>query len=407
MRGVFITSAALLLALGLSACGTSPKAYTEATPLTPVQTRQTVETLWVVPAGGVPEDAHAQLPLSVVDGRIYLADGRGEVSVLSADTGEVIWSRELGDALDAGPGVGAGMIFVATREAEVVALDQKDGAERWRVRISSEMLAQPKVAGKLLIVQTVDGKLSALDVDSGKRVWSHSRSIPKLTLRGSSTPLLMGERVVAGFADGKLVALDIKTGELLWETTVGESRGRNDLERLVDIDGLFESVDGVIYAASYQGRVVALSAEDGGTIWARKMSSYTGLAVGGKQIFISDVEGNVWALDANTGATLWRQKNLRGRELSAPAVLGDDVIVADYDGYVHWLSDEDGEFVARQSLDELWGRFRMVWDSDEDAEEPHRSVTVPPVVSHQVLYLRDNVGALAAFQLPATAPATH
>ncbi len=407
MRGLLLVSAALLVTLGLSACGTSPKEYTEATPLTPVQTRQAVETLWAVPVGGVPEDSHAQLPLSVMDGRIYLADGRGEVSVLNADTGKVIWSRELDDALDAGPGVGAGMIFVATREAEVVALDQKDGAERWRARVSSEMLAQPKVAGKLLIVQTIDGKLSALDVDSGQRVWSHSRSIPKLTLRGSSTPLLMGERVVAGFADGKLVALDIKTGELLWETAVAVSRGRNDLERLVDIDGLFESVDGVIYVTSYQGRVAALSTEDGSTIWARKMSSYTGLVVGDKQIFVSDVEGNVWALDANTGATLWRQKNLRGRELSAPAVLGDNVIVADYDGYIHWLSEEDGEFVARQNLSQVWGRFQVDWGSDEDVEEPHRSVTTPPLVANRILYVRDNVGELAAFRLAATASATN
>jgi len=352
----------------------------------------------------VPEDAHAQLPPRVVGDRIYLASGQGEVRVLKRETGEQVWSRELDDKLSTGPGVGAGMVLVGTREAEVIALDANDGSERWRGRVSSEMLARPVVAGKRLIVQTTDGKLAALDMADGRQLWIHSRSIPKLTLRGSSTPLVLGRRVVAGFADGKLVALDIDTGDVQWEATVAVSRGRNDLERLVDIDGLFAADNGVIYVTSYQGRVAALSADDGSTIWAREMSSYTGLALGTRQVFVSDADGNIWALDANTGATLWRQDRLRGREPSAPAVIDGAVVVADYDGYVHWLSVEDGEFIARQSLGRLWDRFQVNWGSDEPDEEPHRSVSAPPLVSGQTLYIRDNVGALAALRVGPSAP---
>ena len=265
-------------------------------------------------------------------------------------------------------------------------------------KISAEMLASPIVVDDQLIVQTIDGKVSVYNTQTGKMVWTYGRAIPKLTLRGTSTPVVMGEKILAGFSDGRLVGLDLATGALLWETTIAVPHGRTDLERLVDIDGLFQAADDIVYVSSFQGRVAAISVADGSILWARDMSSYTGLAMGKDQIFITDAESKVWALDGKTGATLWRQDKLSGRELSTPAVLGDTVVVADYDGYVHWLSREDGQFLARQNLEVTWEKLRYVWD-DEDPEERYRSVSVLPLAVADMLYVRDNIGALTAFQL--------
>jgi len=255
------------------------------------------------------------------------------------------------------------------------------------------------VAGDLLVVQTIDGKISVYKTTTGKKLWSYGRSIPKLTLRGTSMPLVVNETVLAGFSDGRLLSLSLDTGELLWETTIAVPHGRTDLERLVDIDGLFRAADGVVYVSSYQGRVVAASIESGNVLWARDMSSYTGLTVSEEQIFITDATSRVWALDGRTGATLWRQDSLMGRELSVPVVQGSTVVVADYDGFVHWLSRDDGDFVARKNLDKVWSTMRYVWDSDETADKVYRSVSVSPLVAADTLYVRDNVGALAAFIL--------
>jgi outer membrane protein assembly factor BamB len=261
------------------------------------------------------------------------------------------------------------------------------------------MLSPPVVAGDLLVVQTIDGKVATYKTATGKKMWTYERSIPKLTLRGTSAPLVVGESVFAGFSDGRLLSLSLATGELLWETTVAVPHGRTDLERLVDIDGLFSAADGTVYVSSYQGRVAAISAADGNVLWARDMSSYTGLTVSGNHIFITDAGSRVWALDKRTGATLWRQDSLFGRELSAPVVQGNTVVVADFDGYVHWLSQDDGEIVARQSLDHVWSEVRYLWDDEELDDEAHRSVTVSPMVADGTLYVRDNLGALTAFAL--------
>jgi outer membrane protein assembly factor BamB len=389
----------------LVACGTSPKDYSDAAKLTPIDSRLAVQLHWLAPTGDRPDFAHAQLPPAVSADGVYYANARGEVVALAANNGETRWQVGLDDAITGGPGAGAGKVVVATREAQIIALSQQDGSELWRSRVSSEVLAKPLVDDDLVIVQTIDGKIAALATDSGKRVWSYSRNTPALTLRGTSVPLRLGDRILAGFADGKLVSLNRSTGELQWEVSIGVPTGRTDLERLVDIDGLFQANSDTVYVSSYQGRIAAIAVRNGETLWAREMSSFTGLTVSGGQVFITDAESHVWALDGRTGATLWRQDNLLGRELSTPAVQGDAVVVADYDGFVHWLSKEDGQFVARRDLGKLWQRSRFVWYDDEEEELPHRSISVAPLVTADSLIVRDNIGALAVFRLaPAANP---
>lgn len=51
-----------------------------------------------------------------------------------------------------------------------------------------------------------------------------------------------------------------------------------------------------------------------------------------------------------TGANAWRQEKLLNRDLSAPLALRRAVVVGDYAGYVHFLSPEDGAFLARVPL---------------------------------------------------------
>lgn len=395
--------AAIFLVVLLAACGSAPKDYSSAKELTPIDTKLTVVPLWIKKTGEVPVYAHAQLPPVAEGNKLYIASINGDVSLLDMENGNLLWSVSLDENLTSGLGVGKNLIFVGSRNAEIVALDKNTGVERWRVSVTSEVLASPLVSGHTLFVQSIDGKMTALDTASGKLIWSYSHDIPKLTLRGTATPILEGNQIIAGFANGKLVSLNTKTGELNWQVAITVPRGRTDLERLSDIDGLFQSSNGSVYVASYQGRVASVSIVDGTIQWARKMSSYYGLTVTANQIFISDTKGQVWSLDARTGATLWRQDNLTGRHISSPVVMNDAVIVADFEGYMHWLSVDDGQIVARQNMDDVWNEAREpdfgVFSDEVESEGFPRLVTVSPYVMNNILYVRDNTGAFAAFQV--------
>lgn len=399
MRSIFV----IIIMIVLVACGSSPKDYSSAVELKPIDTRLKVAPLWVKKTGKVPVYSHAQLPSAVKGNKLYVANVDGDVSLMDAGGGEILWSISLNEDLTSGPGIGESSIFIGSRNAEVIALDKNTGSEHWRVSVTSEMLATPLVVGRSLFVQTIDGKIVALDTASGKFIWSYSQDIPKLTLRGTASPINDGNQIIAGFADGNLVSLNAQTGEVNWKTAITVPRGRTDLERLADIDGLFQVSNGNIYVTSYQGRVASVSVTDGTIQWARKMSSYTGLAVSAGHIYISDTEGQVWSLDARTGATLWRQNNLAGREISKPVVMENAVVVADYDGYVHWLSLDDGQFIARQSMSESWNEahepdYGFFSEEMENGMFP-RLVTVSPFASNNTLYVRDNTGAFAAFQV--------
>ena len=53
------------------------------------------------------------------------------------------------------------------------------------------------------------------------------------------------------------------------------------------------------------------------------------------------------ALDYTTGKTFWRQAALKNRQLTAPLPMGSLVAVGDVEGYVHFLSREDGALASR------------------------------------------------------------
>ena len=389
------------LAFLMLACSSSVKNYDDATALTKVKPVVAVKSVWIKDVGHLSQRQHAQLPPVVVGEVLYYANTDGQVGALGVEHGDNHWRVSLDEVITGGPGAGQGLVVVGTREAEILALEQGSGVLRWRTRVSGEMLAAPTLHEGLVIIQTIDGKVLALDAANGKQIWSYSHSIPALTLRGSSTPLVMGEQVFAGFADGKLVSLERKTGKLQWATTIATPKGRTDLERLVDIDGVFAVAADTLYVTTYQGNIAALATVSGETLWSREFSSFTGVILGDKQIFLSDAEGRVWALDTRSGGTLWRQDKLLGREPTLPVVMDGMLAVGDFDGYVHWLSVSDGQILARQSLEYLWRKANLMLPEVSHSRLKWRSVTTSPLAAGKRLYVRDNLGVLAAFELGA------
>jgi outer membrane protein assembly factor BamB len=176
------------------------------------------------------------------------------------------------------------------------------------------------------------------------------RTEPSLSLRGTSSPIIGAGMVLSGFASGKIVALEIGSGRLLWERTVAHPSGSSEIERLVDVDSTPLVVGRVLYAASFQGNIVAIDMRTGRTLWSRDVSTYTGMDADRQNIYLTDESGNVLAVDQRTGTSLWRQDKLRARLLNAPTLVAEYVAVGDLAGYVHWLLKDTGQFAARMRV---------------------------------------------------------
>jgi outer membrane protein assembly factor BamB len=336
-----------------------------------------LQTLWEASVGEGTDEQRLKLVPSVYLGRVYVADAEGIVEALDADSGNRLWQVETELPLSGGPGTGDGLVLVGSNDGDLVALDADTGNERWRTRLSSEVLSVPKAGSGVAVVHTMDGTLFGLDSATGENIWRYDLKVPVLTLRGSNSPVINGSTVICGFANGKLAALDLATGVLQWEATISVASGRSELERMVDIDGELALQDNVVYVTTFQGSLAAVTAATGVVLWRRDMSSHAGASADAMQVYVSDTEDQVWAVDPRNGAALWKQKRLHARRLSTPAVLGEYVLVGDFEGYVHWLSRSDGRMVARVRV----------------GSDP---IATAPVVVNGVAYIYGDGGDLAA-----------
>ncbi|TCK17482.1 Beta-barrel assembly machine subunit BamB [Thiogranum longum] len=311
----------------------------------------TLRSLWSRDTGVGTDGQRVKLVPAIFGERVYTADRRGRVSAYLLEDGEPVWRKKINVPVSAGPGVDEGLVLVGTSDARVLALDTETGEQLWTAPVSSEVLSVPRVYEGVVVVQTVDGNLTGVDAESGKRIWIHDRTVPVLSLRGTSTPLVEGGLLMAGFANGKLVALDVRTGRQLWEAAVAVPSGRSELQRMVDVDADPVVRDGVLYVASFQGQLAAVSLQNGRLLWSREMSAYAGIAVDYQQVYVTDELSNVWALDRRTGASLWKNSDLQRRFLTGPVVVGGYIAVGDFEGYIHLLSRIDGALAGRERVE--------------------------------------------------------
>ena len=371
-------AATLTLALALVACD-KDKDIEPPAKLVDFDAKLAIERVWSASLGGKDRALRLALAPVAADGRVYAAGGQGQVAAFDARSGRSLWRTELKVGLSGGPGAGAGLVVVGSSDGQLFALEAASGARRWATRLSGEVLTAPVIAAQAVIVRTVDGRVRALAPDTGKEIWSNEQPVPRLTLRGTSRPVIAGDAVVCGFDNGKVAAYGVATGDTLWEAAVSPPHGRTELERLVDIDGALQVSGHDVFVAGFQGRVAMLALDSGQVWWAREASSYRGLALAGDTIFIVSADSKVLALRRRDGTPLWQQDRLARRGLTAPVVDGDAIVVADFEGHVHWLDQASGALVGRSTTSK--GR-----------------VTNAPIAVDGLVYLQSDAGQLYALR---------
>ncbi len=345
------TAAAIAVSVSLAGCGLfSSEETVEPNPLVDFEAEQQFQQLWSLSTGGSLGSKFHQLVPSIDEQQIFAVNVEGDLVAADLASGSINWRVELETPIGGGVGAGNGIVVLATESGEVIAFDTTDGSERWRYQASSEVISQPQMNAELVVVQQLDGKITALEVGSGERRWSYDSQIPRLSLRGTSAPIVAADLTLAGFANGKLVAVENASGRPVWEQRISLAEGRSELERIVDIDGKPLVYNRIVYVGSYQGRLVALNPGNGQVVWSQDLSTYRGLAGGFGNVYAVSDEDHVHAFDARNSASVWSQDGLQYRRLTTPVVLGNSLVTADADGYLHVLSQVDGHFTARHRV---------------------------------------------------------
>jgi outer membrane protein assembly factor BamB len=341
------TAALAVAALLLAGCSSGSPGPQPAA-LEPLPEERSIRLLWSEDVGAA--DVFQFSPVRVGEA-IYTAARDGTVMRLDTGKGRERWQIRVEGGLSGGVGADARTVAVGSDQGEVVALDTQSGAQRWRARVSSEVLAAPQVADGLILVRTADSRIHALGADDGKRRWVYQRTPASLTLRTPQGMTVQGGVLFAGFSGGKLVSLELASGALRWEASVAVPKGATELERVTDVIGDPAVIGREVCAAAFQGRVACFDAQTGNLLWARELSSVTGVSTDARYAYVSDERGAVHALDRSSGRSLWMQDRLAHRQLSLPLPVGEVIAVGDLEGYVHLLARDTGEIVARRSTD--------------------------------------------------------
>jgi outer membrane protein assembly factor BamB len=376
-----------LAAALLTGCNTVDKAERPAE-LTKMVNRVEIRRVWRTSISGEAPKLRLGLDMAVDGNRVFIASHSGVVEAIEVSSGRRLWSQKIKAApLSGGPGAGEGMVVVGSTKGDVIALSATDGTQRWRRHVNSEVLSAPAVGRDQVIVRGVDGRMEGLASADGAELWLVDQQVPRLSLRGDSRPLLVGDLAVCGFDNGHVEAIVSNSGAVAWNTAVDEPHGNGELQRLIDVDAPVVADGEDLFAVAYQGHVARLTRETGQILWKHEWSSYRGLGIDVNALYTTSADGVLARLDRSTGAVQWQQKTLARRELTAPAVLGGRVVVADLDGFVHWFDGTDGAYLARVSA----GRGR---------------VSNTPLVVGDLLLVFTDRGELSAYRAGATtAPA--
>lgn len=335
---------ALLFAMLLGACASDPPPIPPSE-LQPVAADVTLMRLWSAKVGKA-ERGHFE---PWIDGeQMVLANRRGELTSLSTQTGMRQWTRDLDVKLSSGVGGSADQLYVSDIQGVIHALDPSNGEFRWQASASSEVLVPVSAGFGVAVARSVDGRVMALEPEDGSERWSVSNTPPALTLNGYSRPLVLDGGVLIGLDDGRLLAVNINTGKLIWETVISVPSGRSEVERLVDIDADILVDNQGIFVANYRGKAARVEPARGQIEWTQPLSAGSGIGLNDESLIVVDDTDTLHRLSKENGQIVWSADQLTGRELSPPAFTPDgDIIVGDFEGFLHVLDYESGEIIGR------------------------------------------------------------
>jgi outer membrane protein assembly factor BamB len=306
-----------------------------------------VRTAWKLEVG---KSHNYQFSPALAGNTVIAAGGDGTIVRAEAATGRQLWRTKAGMALTAGVGTDGNFIVVGGEKGTLLAFDM-DGKPLWKAQLSSELLSSPVVGQGVVVARSVDNRIVGFEAATGQKKWTVQRAAPPLTLRVAPGMVVHDKDVIIAQPGGKLLSLILATGAPRWEVEVGVARGATELERVTDIGGYPVVFENDVCAVSYQGRAACYDVTNGSPRWTRELSSEAGVAVDQRFLFATDDKGAVYAYNRDGGTSAWKNDKLAFRRLSTPVSYGRAVAVGDYQGYVHFLSREDGAFLARAATD--------------------------------------------------------
>ncbi len=321
----------------------------------------------------------------VNQGILVAIDGNGAATALQASSGSRAWSVDLmPDGEDVGIIYGGGLasdggrVFVNTPFGEAVALDLASGNLLWTADLPEPTRGAPTAAGGRVYIISANNVIYALEQETGAIVWSFDGIPERSGLLANSSPSVSGNRVVVPFTSGEILTFDAETGEGIWSAQLAGQSRFTAVSGFSDVAARPVISDGVVYAISVSGNLIATRLDDGNRLWGNGLASAHTPAVSGDSLFVVTLTGDVAAVDRETGAVRWDLRLTSEERASwvGPLLAGNAL----------WIGSSTGRLVR---VDPANGQ--VISDT-----EFGNAINIPPIAAGGVVYILDDSGRITA-----------
>ncbi len=280
---------------------------------------------------------------------LFFSDASGNVSSINASTGDRNWSIEL-NFLASGTSAGFGLVVVSDIDGNVIAVDQNDGSKLWSTNVKGEVLSKVAIDAKVVVVKTGSGELLGLDRENGEILWSYRSKLPLLTVRGSSSPVIVDDLVYVSFDNGRLGVFELNSGFQVWDGAISYVRGVSELENLIDSDSSPVVDGGLIYTTNYQGNLNIFDTAQKRSVWSYETSSFYSPIVSRGMLTIVEANSGLRSFALKTLQESWTNDDYINRDLSNAVSYKGSLVVGDFEGYVHVIDTLNGKTIGRKKI---------------------------------------------------------
>ena len=283
-------------------------------------------------------------------GMLYIASTNGYLYALDQNTGATVWRTSVGNYLtDSTPALEGQVLFVAVRSSVIEALNAHTGQVYWTFETGEKIQAPPLVAGTRVLFASRTTVWS-LNVTTGQVLWKFHRGVASWPTTGS--PTLSGNMLYSELGSAtQFWALDEQDGHIVWSFDAGD---RITSTSVVSAD--------IVYVATWHGTIFALNRMTGAKLWSyslnpeQRQSVVDGvggsMALADGRLYVGDYRGSVLCLDAIKGKLIWRYAT-GAQVLATPVVASGLVYVGSSDGNFYALNTHTGRPAWRYRTGEI------------------------------------------------------
>ncbi len=330
----------------------------------------------------------------VAGGKVFTLDADGEVRAFRATDGHRIWRAPLkpeqetgGGTMGGGLAVEGGKLYVTTGFADVIAMDAATGKEIWRRRVSGPVRSAPTVVDGRVFVTSVEAKTHALAADDGHQLWTQDGTSNVSGFLGGASPAVSEGIVVVAYSSGEVFALRADSGRQVWTDFLPLPSRTSQAGDLADIRAAPVIYQGIVYAISNSGRMVAINIRTGQRQWEQRIGGIQAPWAVGDNIFVVTSDSEVACLSRKDGKVRWvrslpRYENEAKKKNAlawvGPVLAGDRLLLGSTQGHAVALSPYTGDLLGQVDMDD--------------------PLTIPPAIADKTAYFVTDYGDLIALR---------